>query len=290
MPEMPEVEIVRRGLAAQLQDAEIDRVEVRTPSIVLATPAQLASLPGQKLVDFQRRAKYLILVLTRDRLMIHLRMTGQLLVVPAEARNQELLPLPFTYYQRPVIDLKDKHIHVIFHFVDGSMLAYRDQRKFGRVQVLSPLQLEQEPSLARLGPEPLTPAFELKDFRARLSRTQRPLKAFLLDQAQVSGLGNIYVDEALFVARIRPETPANSLKPAQSKRLFAAIGFVLQKGIDAGGTSLRDYLHPDGSRGEHQDHLFVYGRGGQPCLECGTTLVKTVLAQRGTHYCPRCQH
>lgn len=289
MPEMPEVEIVRRGLEAQLLGAEIASVEVRTPGILVADPEQLAALPGQKMEAFSRRAKYLIVELTRDRLLIHLRMTGQVLVVPPEADEQGLLPLPFTYYQRPVIDLKDKHTHVIFHFADGSRMAFRDQRKFGRVQVLSPADLAREPRLTKLGPEPLTSAFELKGFRARLARTQRPLKAFLLDQTQVSGLGNIYVDEALFVSRLRPDRPASSLKPAESKKLFEAVGFVLQKGIDAGGTSLRDYLHPDGTRGEHQDHLLVYGRGGKPCLSCGQELSKTVLAQRGTHYCPSCQ-
>ncbi|HEY9839885.1 MAG TPA: bifunctional DNA-formamidopyrimidine glycosylase/DNA-(apurinic or apyrimidinic site) lyase [Candidatus Obscuribacterales bacterium] len=289
MPEMPEVEIVRRGLEAQLKGAEIARLEIRTPSVVIASPEQLDGLVGQKLEGFGRRAKYLILELSRDRILIHLRMTGQLLVVPPGRAEQDLLPLPFTYYQRPLIGPDDKHVHGVFHFRDGTRLLYRDQRKFGRVQVLSPAELAASPGLARLGPEPLTPEFTLPDFRARLKKTQRPIKAFLLDQAQVAGLGNIYVDEALFVARIRPNRPASGLKPAENKRLFEAIPFVLQKGIDAGGTSLRDYLHPDGTRGEHQEHLYVYGRGGQPCLECGAELVKTVLAQRGTHYCPSCQ-
>lgn len=289
MPELPEVEIVRRGLEAQLAGAVIETLEVRTPSVVPASPAQLEALKGQALVGFERRAKYLILVLSRDRLLIHLRMTGQLLVIPPEADGRELLPLPFTYYQRPIISLDDKHIHGVFHFAGGARLAYRDQRKFGRVEVLSPAELAASPSLNKLGPEPLTPQFTLKDFRARLARARRGIKAFLLDQSQVAGLGNIYVDEALFVSRIQPLREAASLKPAESKRLFEAIGFVLSKGIDAGGTSLKDYLHVDGSRGEHQDHLFVYGRGNAPCLTCGTQLIKTVVAQRGTHYCPSCQ-
>lgn len=289
MPEMPEVEVVRRGLTAQLLGAQIVRVEQRTPGILIADAEALARLPGQTCVGFGRRAKYLIVELSQDRLLIHLRMTGQMLVVPPEADPSELLPLPFTYYQRPIIDLADRHTHVIFHFRDGSRLAFRDQRKFGRIQLLTPAQLALEPALTKLGPEPLTTAFDLKDFRARLGRTQRPLKAFLLDQTQISGLGNIYVDEALFVARLLPQRPANSLKPAESKRLFEAVGFVLQKGIDAGGTSLKDYLHTDGTRGEHQDHLLAYGRGGRPCLDCGTLLLKTTLAQRGTHYCPSCQ-
>lgn len=289
MPEMPEVEVVRRGLEAQLKDAMIDHLEIITPTVAVASPDRVTALKGQQLTGFKRRAKYLILELTEHRLLIHLRMTGQLLVVPPDRDSREMLPLPFTYYQRPVIDIGDKHTHCVFYFTDGTRLAYRDMRKFGRVLVLTPEELAASKSLNKLGPEPLTSEFQLKDFRARLGKGRRNIKAFLLDQTQVAGLGNIYVDEALFVSRIRPEREASSLKPAESKRLFEAVSFVLQKGIDAGGTSLKDYLHPDGSRGEHQDHLFVYGRGNAPCLTCGTQLIKTVVAQRGTHYCPSCQ-
>lgn len=289
MPELPEVETVRLGLQAQLAQAEIARLEIRTPSVVLASPQERKALKGQKLTGFQRRAKYLILELTHDRILIHLRMTGQLLVIPAEAEEQELLPLPFTYYQRPLLDLSDKHIHGVFHFTDGRRLAYRDIRKFGRVQVLSPQELAAHPGLAKLGPEPLSPEFKLVDFRISLAKSKKNLKAFLLDQTQVAGLGNIYVDEALFVSRLLPMRQAQSLKPAESKRLFESIRFVLNKGIEAGGTSLKDYLQPDGSRGEHQDQLLVYGRGDRPCLECGQPVTKIVLAQRGTHYCSVCQ-
>ncbi|MGV3524701.1 MAG: bifunctional DNA-formamidopyrimidine glycosylase/DNA-(apurinic or apyrimidinic site) lyase [Candidatus Sericytochromatia bacterium] len=288
MPELPEVEVVRQGLEAQLLGAEITGLEILTPQVVVASPDQQRDLLGQRIVAVTRRAKYLIVHLSQDRLLIHLRMTGQVLVVPPDGAT-ELLPLPFTYYQRPVSEVIDKHTHGVFHFASGQRLAYRDIRKFGRVLVLNPAELDAWPALRKLGPEPLGPDFQLSDFRRRLSATGRVIKAALLDQTLVAGLGNIYVDEALFVSGIHPERPAHSLKPAESKRLFAAIPQVLNKGIAAGGTSLRDYLQPDGQRGEHQDMLLMYGRTGQLCLTCGTPLVKTVVAQRGTHYCPRCQ-
>lgn len=288
MPELPEVEVVRQGLEAQLLGAEITGLEILTPQVVVASPEQQRDLIGQRIVAVTRRAKYLIVHLNQDRLLIHLRMTGQVLVVPPDGTT-ELLPLPFTYYQRPVDSVIDKHTHGVFHFASGQRLAYRDIRKFGRVLVLNPAELEAWPALRKLGPEPLEPDFQLSDFRRRLGATGRAIKAALLDQTLVAGLGNIYVDEALFVSGIHPERPANSLKSAESKRLFAAIPQVLNKGIAAGGTSLRDYLQPDGQRGEHQDMLLMYGRTGQLCFNCDTPLVKTVVAQRGTHYCPRCQ-
>lgn len=288
MPELPEVEVVRRGLEAQLLGARFSQLEILTPGVVQAEPGLLQQLPGQELLAVQRRAKYLILVLSQDRILIHLRMTGQVLVAPAEA-STALLPLPFTYYQRPLATLPDKHTHGIFHFADQRRLFYRDIRKFGRVQLLSAPQLAQWPGLLKLGPEPLENTFSYQTLASRLRRSGRNIKAWLLDQTNIAGLGNIYVDEALFVAGILPRRSVESLKPAEVRRLFKAIPQVLQKGIDAGGTSLKDYLHPDGQRGSHQEHLFVYGRGGQPCFQCQQAIVKTSLAQRGTHYCPHCQ-
>lgn len=218
-------------------------------------------------------------------------MTGQVLVkpVPVLADVQSLRPLPFTYYQRPLLHLPDKHTHGVFALADGRQLMYRDIRKFGRVHLLEKQELENWPGLLKLGPEPLSTDFKLARFRERLQRSQRKIKALLLDQTEVAGLGNIYVDEALFVAGILPSRSANSLKPAEVKALHQAIPQVLQKGIDAGGTSLKDYLQADGKQGSHQEHLFVYGRRHQPCWTCGAEIQKIVLAQRGTHFCSHCQ-
>lgn len=287
MPELPEVEVVRMGLEAQLSNARLCDLQIFTPTVVPLSEEAQASLIGQHFRRFRRRGKYLIIDLDQGHLLIHLRMTGQVLIVPPHA--EALLPLPFTYYQRPLTGSIDKHTHGCFAFDNGMQMTYRDIRKFGRVEYLSAAELQASKSLNKLGPEPLSDAFKKSAFIRALKKTRRAIKAVLLDQRVVAGLGNIYVDEALFLAGIHPLHPAADLKPKACQKLFEAIPFVLQKGIDAGGTSLKDYLHPDGSRGSHQEHLFVYGRTGQNCQKCQTPLVKSVVAQRGTHYCPRCQ-
>ncbi len=291
MPELPEVEVVRMGLEDQLSGATLDRIDIFNSKVVPLAPV-LPKLRGQSLKGFRRRGKYLIVDLNTGHLLIHLRMTGQVLIIPpdvSETNSKALKPLPFTYYQRHLENLVDKHTHVLFGFTNGMQMTYRDVRKFGRVEYVPAEALASHPSLTKLGPEPLSADFTPSGFDAGLQKTARSIKSLLLDQRLVAGLGNIYVDEALFLAGIHPETPAQKIKPAGRRKLFEAIPFVLQKGIDAGGTSLKDYLHPDGTRGSHQEHLFVYGRKGQNCLHCDTPLVKTVVAQRGTHYCPRCQ-
>lgn len=287
MPELPEVEVVRLGLEAQLTDARIEALQIFESKVVPLSDTQQEALKGQHLRRFRRRGKYLIIDTDQGHFLIHLRMTGQVLIIPPE--GDHFLPLPFTYYQRPLDGPVDKHTHVYFAFDNGMQMTYRDVRKFGRVEYLSPEALAQSPSLNKLGPEPLETDFKYTAFAQALKRTQRQIKAVLLDQRVVAGLGNIYVDEALFLAGIHPTTSAAALKPQRVKRLFEAIPFVLLKGIDAGGTSLKDYLHPDGTRGSHQEHLFVYGRKGKACQHCQTPIEKTVVAQRGTHFCPQCQ-
>lgn len=291
MPELPEVETVRSGLESMVVGATITDLKIFTPSVIVAHPYQIDALRGQKIIACRRRGKYLIIDLSRDALLIHLRMTGQVLVkpVPVLADVQSLRPLPFTYYQRPLSHLPDKHTHGVFELADGRQLFYRDIRKFGRVHLLEKQELEHWPGLLKLGPEPLGKDFKLTDFRKRLQQSKRPIKALLLDQTQLAGLGNIYVDEALFVAGVLPGRAANSLKSTEVKALHQAIPQVLQKGIDAGGTSLKDYLQADGQQGSHQEHLFVYGRRNQPCWTCGAEIQKIVLAQRGTHFCAHCQ-
>jgi formamidopyrimidine-DNA glycosylase len=287
LPELPEVEVVRMGLEAQLTDARLCDLQIFTPTVIPFSEQAQTSLIGQHFRAFRRRGKYLIIDLDQGHLLIHLRMTGQVLIIPPNA--EALLPLPFTYYQRPLTGAIDKHTHGCFAFDNGMQMTYRDIRKFGRVEYLDEAQLQASKSLNKLGPEPLSTAFTKAAFARALKKTQRAIKAVLLDQRVVAGLGNIYVDEALFLAGIHPLHPAARLSAKTTTKLFEAIPFVLQKGIDAGGTSLKDYLHPDGSRGSHQEHLFVYGRTGQNCQRCQTPLVKSVVAQRGTHHCPRCQ-
>lgn len=286
MPELPEVEVVRQGLEACLLHAQIVALEVYTPHIASPAPETWTeTLTGQTITTLERRAKYLILRLNRDCLLIHLRMTGQILLQQSQT---ETLMLPFTYYNRPVLQLPDKHTHLRISFSGGIQLFFRDIRKFGRVEKLSAAQLSSHPRLLKLGIEPLGPEYTWPRFRSLL-QGQRTIKAFLLDQSRIAGIGNIYADEALFLARIQPERAVASLKPAEAQRLYAAIPQVLKKAIASGGTTLKDYLHPDGQGGGHQEELQVYGRAKAPCLRCGKTLEKKVIAQRGTHFCPHCQ-
>ncbi|MGE3726503.1 MAG: bifunctional DNA-formamidopyrimidine glycosylase/DNA-(apurinic or apyrimidinic site) lyase [Candidatus Sericytochromatia bacterium] len=292
MPELPEVEVVRQGLEARLLHKQLEGLEIYTPHITLPAPQTWPQrLTGQTITALERRAKYLILRLSQDCLLVHLRMTGQMLLQESQthaAQQGEALVLPFTYYRRPVFDLPDKHTHLKLTVSGGIQLYFRDIRKFGRVELLSPTELAAHPGLLKLGVEPLGPDYTWSYFQKRL-KGLRTIKAFLLDQTQIAGLGNIYVDEALFAAGILPTRPTESLKQAEAKRLFKAIPVILSQAIASGGTTLKDYLHPDGQGGEHKEALQVYGRGKLPCLRCGTPLEKTVVAQRGTHFCPHCQ-
>lgn len=286
MPELPEVEVVCQGLQARLLNAKITSVEIYTPPIALPDPGKWPSdLVGQSVSALERRAKYLILRLSQDCLLIHLRMTGQILLQEAQTK---MLPLPFTFYQRPVIQLPDKHTHLSIGFSNGIRCFFRDIRKFGRIEKLTPAALTHHPSLCKLGIEPLGSEYTWSRFK-HLLQGQRTIKAFLLDQSRIAGIGNIYADEALFLARIHPQRVVSSLSTKEAQRLYAAIPKILKKAIASGGTTLKDYLHPDGQGGHHQEELQVYGRAKAPCLRCGNPVKKIVVAQRGTHFCPHCQ-
>ncbi|MBT9544762.1 MAG: bifunctional DNA-formamidopyrimidine glycosylase/DNA-(apurinic or apyrimidinic site) lyase [Candidatus Sericytochromatia bacterium] len=290
MPELPEVEVVRQGLEARILHKQIETLEIYTPQMTLPNPETWSKrLKGQRVEALERRAKYLILRLSQDCLLVHLRMTGQMLLQETQTdQSSEALVLPFTYYRRPMFDLPDKHTHLKLSFSGGIQLYFRDIRKFGRVELLSPAELAAHPGLLKLGVEPLGPDYTWSYFQKRL-KGQRAIKAFLLDQTQIAGLGNIYVDEALFAAGILPTRATASLKKSEAQKLHVAIPAILSQAIASGGTTLKDYLHPDGQGGEHKEDLQVYGRGKLPCLRCGKTLEKTVVAQRGTHFCPQCQ-
>ncbi len=216
-----------------------------------------------------RRAKYLIVRLDRDEaLVVHLRMTGQLTLQDAA-------------------DEPDSHTHVVLRLDDGSQLFFRDTRKFGRLWLLDAEGLEVLEM--RLGPEPLDEALTAEEFRTLLRRRKGRLKPLLLDQKLIAGLGNIYVDEALWLAKLHPLQTVPALDDGAIDRLHAAIRVVLKDAIQRRGTSFSDYRDARGEAGENQNFLQVYGRNGQPCPRCGTPIEKTLVAQRGTHLCPACQ-
>jgi len=274
MPELPEVETVVRGLRALgLEHVVIRRVTVRWPRTVAGlSPERFArSLAGRAIVRFSRRAKYIAADLdSGERLLIHLRMTGKLrLAAPGE---------------RP-----GKHDHLMIEFADGRRLLFNDTRKFGRFR----LTAAGDDPLACLGPEPLGDAFTADILRQRLSGKRRMIKPLLLDQTTLAGLGNIYVDESLWRAKIHPRRRADTLSVTEITRLHSAIRDVLRRAIANGGTTLGDgqtnFYSVAGRRGRNADALAVFRRDGTPCPRCGTPIMRTIVGQRGTHFCPACQ-
>ncbi len=273
MPELPEVETVRRTLLGLVSGKTIQSVEVFWPKMI-KKPEDVAqftdALKGQTIHDVERRGKFIKFILDDYTLVSHLRMEGRYGLYPSEE--------PY-----------DKHTHVLITFSDGSQLRYKDVRKFGTMHLFIKGEEEATLPLAQLGPEPFSSEFTEKRLKEQLKKTNRKIKVALLDQKIVVGLGNIYVDEALFRAGIHPEREANSLKSREIKRLFEEIVQTLQEAVDKGGSTIRSYVNSQGEIGMFQLQLFVYGQKGEACKRCGTNIEKTVVGGRGTHYCPKCQ-
>ncbi len=269
MPELPEVETIVRGLAGTIVGKQIERAEVRLAKIAVAPPrvAFVKALRGERIAGTRRRGKYAIVDLSSGRsLVTGLRMTGRLVVQgPGEP------DLPGT--------------HVVLWFADGSRLSFADLRTFGRMRLVEPA----EPWDHHLGIEPFSSGFTPEAFMSMLAGRTTPIKALLLDQRRIAGIGNIYACEALWEARIRPSRPAQALTKPAIRRLHLAIVDVLQRAITLRGTSVDDYVDAAGLRGGFQNVLSVYGRLGKPCVRCGRPIVRTVLGQRGTWWCRRCQ-
>ena len=269
MPELPEVETVRRRIAPALEGrtlahVEIDDARLTRPEDPLAVAAELT---GERVEHVDRRGKYLIVRFDSGRaLLVHLRMTGSLLTDPDGA----------------------SHVRARLRLDDGSTVAYRDVRRFGTWLLLEPDELE--PYLGeRLGEEPLVAAFTAKGLGERLEGRRAPVKAALLDQRTLAGLGNIYVDEALWYAKLNPLRPAGTLDRNELRRLHTAIRKALELGIARQGSTLADYRLPDGSEGSMQKEFRAYGRTDEPCDRCGTIFEKTRVGGRSTWFCPRCQ-
>jgi formamidopyrimidine-DNA glycosylase len=273
VPELPEVETVRRRLEPVLVGRRFEHVDITDPRLTRPEdPAEVAAeLTGERVAGVERRGKYLIVRFESDRvLLIHLRMTGTLLHTP-----------PGTPADVP-------HRRAVVNLDDGSDVVYRDVRRFGTWLLVEPEGLD--PYLApRLGGEPLGRTFTTKSLAASLANRKAPVKAALLDQRTLAGLGNIYVDEALWRARIHPLRPARELEADEVRALREGIRRALEAGIKRQGATLRDYRQPDGSAGSMQKEFKVYGRLGEPCERCGTPIEKTRVAGRGTWYCPSCQ-
>jgi formamidopyrimidine-DNA glycosylase len=273
MPELPEVESVRRQLEPALVGRRFEHVTIDDARLVRPyDPAEVAAeLVGEHVAAVERRGKYLVVRFESGRvLLIHLRMTGSLLHAPGGSLQD------------------DPHRRAVVTLDDGSDVAYRDVRRFGTWLLLEPE--EAEPYLgARVGDEPLDALFTAARLAERLAGRRTSLKAALLDQRTLAGMGNIYVDEALWRARLNPLRPASGLDRAELRRLHRGIRASLEHGLARQGSTLRDYRLPDGSGGSMQDEFRVYGRGGEPCERCGTPIARTKVAGRTTSYCPSCQ-
>ncbi|REC31840.1 DNA-formamidopyrimidine glycosylase [Enterococcus pseudoavium] len=272
MPELPEVETVRKGLVSLVKGKIIAKVEVYWPRIVESPEVERfqQQLVGETLETVDRRGKYLIFHFTHYELVSHLRMEGKYEFF------KEATPL-------------DKHSHIRFIFTDGSELIYHDVRKFGRMALLKKGTAKNYKGLLQLGPEPTEETFDLTDFKLQLKKSATMIKPLLLNQKVVAGLGNIYVDEVLWLAKIHPEQPANTLSSQRVRKLREAIIVVIEKAKAAGGTTIRTYLNALGEAGHFQQELQVYDQTGKPCPRCGTPIIKIKVAQRGTHLCPHCQ-
>lgn len=273
MPELPEVETVRRTLEQLVLHKEIERVSVTWPKII-KKPEEVEqfqdALVGQVIESIGRRGKFLIIYTTDFALVSHLRMEGR-----------------YGLYQQD--EEIDKHTHVIFHFSDGTELRYRDVRKFGTMHLFARGTELQELPLSQLGPEPFSTEFTVERMKDMLSKTERSIKTVLLDQKVVVGLGNIYVDEALFKAGIHPERPASSITKKELVKLHDCIVATLSKAVEKGGSTIRSYVNSQGEIGMFQLELYVYGRKGEECKTCSTELERTVVGGRGTVFCPKCQ-
>ncbi|SDI26443.1 bifunctional DNA-formamidopyrimidine glycosylase/DNA-(apurinic or apyrimidinic site) lyase [Pseudomonas panipatensis] len=269
MPELPEVETTRRGIAPYLEGQRVSRVIVRDRRLRWPIPEDLdVRLSGQRFVKVERRAKYLLLEAEAGTLICHLGMSGSLRLV-----QSGLAPA--------------KHEHVDIELESGLALRYTDPRRFGAL-LWSQAPLEHE-LLRHLGPEPLTEAFEGERLYQLSRGRSMAVKPFIMDNAVVVGVGNIYASEALFAAGIDPRREAGTISRARYVRLAEEIKRILGMAIERGGTTLRDFVGGDGQPGYFQQELFVYGRGGEFCKVCGSTLRDVRLGQRASVYCPRCQ-
>ncbi|KIL35539.1 5-hydroxymethyluracil DNA glycosylase [Cohnella kolymensis] len=273
MPELPEVETVRRTLNTLIPGKKIDRVTVKLPRI-LQKPDDpglfTARLEGRTFQSVERRGKFLRMVLDGLVLVSHLRMEGRYGVYSED---------------EPV----EPHTHVIFHFTDGTELRYKDVRQFGTMHLFLPGEEFQAPPLNKLGLEPLDEGFTLDAFKKAIGKRTTKIKPLLLNQEVIVGLGNIYVDEALHTAGIHPERAADELKPKEIDRLYHAILDTLSAAVEAGGSSIKSYVNGQGEMGLFQHRLRAYGRTGEPCEICGSLIEKSVVGGRGTHICPSCQ-
>ncbi|MDD5492230.1 MAG: DNA-formamidopyrimidine glycosylase [bacterium] len=272
MPELPEVETIKRALAKKILGKRILTVESNFKKIVAVPDFKIFQkiIIGKNIEFLSRRGKFLLFYLNDGKIMVsHLRMTGHWLVGPIIKRN--------------------KFMHLILQLSGGQTMAYSDIRKFGRIWLIDAKDLEKFKPILKLGPEPLGKEFVFEEFNKKLAKNKSKIKVVLLSQQIVAGLGNIYVDEVLYDAGVSPCRSANRLTVAEKKRIFVAIRKIISKAIKFRGTTVVNFTTPEGKGGDFQKQLKVYGKKGNRCLRCNGEIKRIVVAGRGTHYCPKCQ-
>lgn len=287
MPELPEVETVRRGLQGLIVNRTVKKVHHDTPKSFPNTDADVNNfLLGATITGVRRRAKVLLIDLSTEyTLVIHLKMTGQLVFRAAGVAfgaghpNDSLIG-----------ELPDRSTRVTLTFSDESRLYFNDQRKFGWVRLMPTIEVPNIDFMKKVGPEPLEADFTAEEFAQRFERRKKsPIKAALLDQTVIAGVGNIYADESLWGAKLHPQTLVGNITKNQFKKLYSEVRDVMNLSIEKGGSTDRNYVNAEGRRGSYIDFARVFRREGQPCPRCGTTIVKFRAAGRGTHICPKCQ-
>lgn len=287
MPELPEVETIKRGLQKLIIGRQIKSATTDNPKSFPNAPADIKQfLVSAKVVAVRRRAKVLLIDLSSDySLMIHLKMTGQLVFVDTTERFGAGHP-----NDSLVEALPDKSTRVTIEFMDGSHLYFNDQRKFGWMRLLPTVEIPNIDFMKKVGPEPLEDDFTAKQFSERFTRRAKTsVKAALLDQTVIAGVGNIYADESLWGAKIHPLRLVGSLTPAEFKRLYTEVRAVMNLAIEKGGSTNKNYVNAEGKRGSYMDFARVFRREGLSCPRCGTEIIKFKAAGRGTHICPHCQ-
>lgn len=307
MPELPEVETVVRELDKKLRGKIIKHVDIRTPKVIGVGPASLGTkrkaspqkacefqrqVLGHRVLSVKRRAKLLFFNLTGPQtILVHLKMTGQFIFEDKKQRQKTQGQYRvLNKLTAPLVALPSKHTHVVFEFTDQSRLYYNDVRKFGYLRLVQDADILKVKELKSYGPEPLGRTFTLAIFKSRsASRPKQSIKQFLMDNAVVVGIGNIYSDEILFQAGVAPVRKLADLQAQEWVKIFQAIAPVLKQGIKAKGSSVGDFIRTDGTWGQMGKFHFVYGRKNQPCKKCGTMIIATKLGGRTSCYCPKCQ-
>jgi len=289
MPELPEIETIVEGANAKLVGKTIKDIEVRVPKMVsFKVPKFKKDTIGAKIIKARRKGKIIILDLSnKNSIIIHLKLTGQLVYVGKGEKGEIEKSVgghPSKVYEEP---LPHNHTHVIFTFSGGSHLYFNDIRKFGYLKTMKTEEVEEKPEIKNLGPEPLD-GWTYQEFSNKLNRRQRSkIKQVLMDQKFVSGIGNIYANEILFYARIRPDRTVNTLSEEEKKKIFKGIRFILKKGIEMGGSSENTYVDLEGKKGHFMNYAKVYQQ--KTCKSCEGPLKKITIGGRGTFFCPSCQ-